>query len=110
MNQNDIEQAKDRDLAGSIHAIRRAAKRARQVAAQTGTALIMYASSHDGNLPSSLSMLYPREIPGPTTFWNPGDANPWPLTIDNDVPNQPNSAQISFEYLGAGRNIERSAP
>jgi hypothetical protein len=41
MNQNAIEQAKDRDMAGSIHAIRRAAKRARQVAAQTGTALVV---------------------------------------------------------------------
>ena len=41
MNWNDIEQAKDRDLAGSIHALRRAAKRARQIAAQTGTALIV---------------------------------------------------------------------
>jgi hypothetical protein len=41
MNRNEIEKAKDRDLAGSIHAIRRAAKRARQVAAQTGTALIV---------------------------------------------------------------------
>lgn len=41
MNQNAIEQAKDRDMAGSINAIRRAAKRARQVAAQTGTALVI---------------------------------------------------------------------
>ena len=41
MNKKAIEQAKDRDLAGSIDAIRRAAKRARQVAAQTGTALIV---------------------------------------------------------------------
>ncbi len=41
MNQNAIEQAKDSDMAGSIHAIRRAAKRARQVAAQTGTALVV---------------------------------------------------------------------
>lgn len=41
MNQNSIEQAKDRDMAGSIHAIRRAAERARQVAAQTGTALVV---------------------------------------------------------------------
>ncbi len=41
MNQKAIEQAKDRDLAGSINAIRRAAKRARQVAAQTGTALVV---------------------------------------------------------------------
>lgn len=42
MSQNDIEQAKDRDLAGSLQALRRAAKRARQIAAQTGTALIVW--------------------------------------------------------------------
>ena len=41
MNNKAIEQAKDSDMAGSIHAIRRAAKRARQVAAQTGTALVV---------------------------------------------------------------------
>ncbi len=41
MNQNAIEQAKDRDMASSFVAIRRAAKRARQVAAQTGTALVV---------------------------------------------------------------------
>lgn len=41
MNQKSIENAKDSDLAGSLNAIRRAAKRARQVAAQTGTALIV---------------------------------------------------------------------
>jgi len=41
MNKNAIEQAKDRDMASSIDAIRRAAKRARQVASQTGTALIV---------------------------------------------------------------------
>ena len=42
MNQKDIEQAMDRDLAGSLHALQRAAKRARQIAAQTGTALIAW--------------------------------------------------------------------
>ncbi len=41
MNKNSIEQAQDRDMARSINAIRRAAKRARQIAAQTGTALIV---------------------------------------------------------------------
>ncbi len=42
MNPKDIEQAKDRDLAGSLPALRRAAKRARQIAVQTGTALIVW--------------------------------------------------------------------
>jgi hypothetical protein len=41
MNNNAIELAKDHDMANSLKAIRRAAKRARQVAAQTGTALIV---------------------------------------------------------------------
>jgi len=41
MNQRSIENSKDSDLAGSLNAIRRAAQRARQVAAQTGTALIV---------------------------------------------------------------------
>ncbi|MDD5284637.1 MAG: hypothetical protein PHD54_02160 [Desulfuromonadaceae bacterium] len=41
MNKNSIEQAKDPDMASSINAIRRAAKSARRVAAQTGTALIV---------------------------------------------------------------------
>lgn len=42
MNKKSIEQSPDRDMAGSIDAIRRAAKRARQVAAQTGTDLIVW--------------------------------------------------------------------
>lgn len=41
MNKTPIEQATDRDIANSIYAMRRAAKRARQIAAQTGTALIV---------------------------------------------------------------------
>ena len=41
MNPKTIEQANDRDIASSYTAIRRAAKRARQVAAQTGTALVV---------------------------------------------------------------------
>lgn len=41
MNQKNIELAKDRDLAGSLVAIRRAAKRAVQVAASTNTDLVV---------------------------------------------------------------------
>lgn len=41
MNQKAIEQAKDPDMASSFNAIRRAAKRARQIAAQTGTVLVV---------------------------------------------------------------------
>lgn len=41
MNQKGIEQANDKDIASSLNALRRAAKRARQVAAQTGTFLVV---------------------------------------------------------------------
>lgn len=47
MNSRSIEQAKDKDMASSINAIRRAAKRAGQVAAQTGTSLIVW---HNGQI------------------------------------------------------------
>jgi len=42
VNRNSIENFKDNDLPGSLNALRRAANRARQVAAQTGTALIVW--------------------------------------------------------------------
>jgi hypothetical protein len=42
MNNSPIEQANDIDLVGSVGAMRRAAIRARQIAAQTGTALIVW--------------------------------------------------------------------
>lgn len=41
MDPQTIEHSKDSDMAGSIHALRRAAKRARRVAAQTGTYLVV---------------------------------------------------------------------
>ncbi|HBG06244.1 MAG TPA: hypothetical protein DDY22_11940 [Geobacter sp.] len=59
MNQKAIEQAKDPDMASSFTAIRRAAKRARQIAAQTGTVLVVRhgeqverITKKDQNLPS----------------------------------------------------------
>jgi hypothetical protein len=41
MNQKGIEQANDKDLASSLNAMRRAVKRAREVARQTGTFLVV---------------------------------------------------------------------
>lgn len=41
MNAKRIEDAKDQDLAQSFQAMRRAAQRARELAAQTGTDLIV---------------------------------------------------------------------
>ncbi|MDG4551103.1 MAG: hypothetical protein P9F19_16890 [Candidatus Contendobacter sp.] len=41
MNTKPIEQARDADLRGSQAALLRAAQRARQIAAQTGTAIVV---------------------------------------------------------------------
>lgn len=41
MNQKPITEAEDKDIAGSFEALRRAARRAREIAAQTGTAIIV---------------------------------------------------------------------
>ena len=68
---------------------------------QIGAALLTYAADNLGHFPPKLSMLYPARISDPTVFWNPGDKNPCPTTINNDLPNAANSAQVSFRYLGA---------
>lgn len=41
MNTRPLEEARDPDLRGSLPALRRAAKRAREIAAQTGTAVVV---------------------------------------------------------------------
>ncbi|MFO1430790.1 MAG: hypothetical protein U1F76_11715 [Candidatus Competibacteraceae bacterium] len=41
MNQRPITEAEDKDIVGSFEALRRAARRAREIAAQTGTAIIV---------------------------------------------------------------------
>jgi hypothetical protein len=51
-------------------------------------------------------MLFPHYVPRPSSFWNPGDSDPVPLTITDDVPDGPKSAQISFEFLAAGQRID----
>lgn len=45
MNKQPIETARDSDLRLSLQALQRAAQRARELAAQTGTSLVV---SHDG--------------------------------------------------------------
>jgi hypothetical protein len=76
-----------------------------------GNALQQYAYWYlDEKLPPKLSMLYPNFIGRPTTFWHPNDADTWPLTISNDELNQPNSAQISFEFVTPGANLNTLDP
>ncbi len=69
------------------------------------SALCTYAAENQDYLPPRLSMLYPAYVSDPAVFWNPGDTDPCPTTIDNDEPNQPNSAQVSFLFLGAGKRL-----
>ena len=47
MNKRPIEQARDHDLRQSGQALRRAAQRARELAAQTGTVIVV---SHNGTV------------------------------------------------------------
>ncbi len=69
---------------------------------EIGNALATYCTANNNRLPLRLSALYPQYIQRPTDFWHPGDANEYPLTIDNDGLNTENSAQISFEFLKPG--------
>jgi hypothetical protein len=74
--------------------------------------IFLYAYEHDDQLPGDLLELWQHGFyfGSPRTFWNPGDSDPLPTTIDNSVSNAPNSTQISFEYRGAGLNWSEIPP
>lgn len=74
---------------------RAAVARAHMQAILQGIAI--YANDNNDALPPHLWQLYPHYVTDPLAFWHPGDNDPPPTTIDNDVPNAPNSALISFE-------------
>lgn len=61
--------------------------------------LEIFANKHGGEYPDDLSELYPAYVSDPLCFWHPGDSDPPPTTIDNSVPNAPNSARISFDWF-----------
>jgi hypothetical protein len=44
------------------------------------------------------------------SFWNPGDSDPLPPAITNSVPNDPQSALVSFDYLTPGENFWTMPP
>lgn len=70
---------------------------ARQNMQRIVQAIWVYMNDHADEPPPSLSALYPDPIADPRVFWHPGDSDPAPTTIDNDLPNAPNSARISYE-------------
>lgn len=63
-----------------------------------GEAVYFYAADNDMHFPEKLSSLYPSYIPKPVIFWCPSDKNPKPSRIDNDIPDNKNSALISYQY------------
>ena len=73
------------------------------------TAAIIYMYEHDA-LPPDLRTLYTDGYASPCTFYNPGDTDPAPTTIDNEIPNAPNSAQISFAFPAAGMSEYQILP
>jgi hypothetical protein len=60
----------------------------------------IYANDNSERFPPLPSNLFPLLINDPLAFWHPGDSDPAPTTIDNDVPNAHNSSNISFEWVG----------
>lgn len=67
-------------------------------------AALIYSFDHQDKLPPTAMTLYTTGfITDPNGFYNPGDVDPLPSTIDNDVPNALNSARISFDFPGAGQ-------
>ena len=64
MNKRPIEMAHDADLRLSLHAMQRAAQRARALAAQTGTAIVV---SHRG----VIEQIHPKEEPAAQNVQEP---------------------------------------
>jgi hypothetical protein len=69
--------------------------------------LMSYSSDNSGWWPdrmlSYLPYVGPPCVPA-RVFWHPGDDQPMPTQITSDVPDAPESAQVSFTYLLAGLN------
>lgn len=56
-------------------------------------------------------LLFSQYVPDPMTFWHPGDSDAPPVTINNSVPNAPDSAAISFNWMfPTGRNYFGDTP
>ncbi|HUW82109.1 MAG TPA: hypothetical protein VMZ31_04835 [Phycisphaerae bacterium] len=71
---------------------------------QLSIALETYRNEHFENSPSSPADLWPEYVRDPLIFWHPGDSDPPPtMTIDNAIPNAPNSAAISFDWVNFGQ-------
>lgn len=63
MNTNDIAQAKNPDLRGSLPALRRAAEQARKIALQTGTKLVIVKDGKTVRVPAGAPAAQPPTTP-----------------------------------------------
>ncbi len=72
---------------------------------ELSSAALNFAANQDDFLPETASLLFTDGwVDDAWLFHNPGDADPVPTTISNDVPNAKDSALISFDFPGAGRH------
>ena len=65
---------------------------------ELATGFWLYENQYGVGSLSDPVLLYRDYVWDPLTFWHPGDSDPAPTTIDNSLPNAPNSAAISFEW------------
>lgn len=76
---------------------------ARQHLQRFATAFAIYANDNNDRLPNDLLVLWQqRRFRSPRTFWNPGDVDPLPASIDSSEPDGLRSTQVSFAYLTPG--------
>jgi hypothetical protein len=76
-----------------------------------GHAFFIYANENSDWFPNDPIRLFEyRYFCSPSIFWNPGDSDPEPTQITNSVPNAPDSAQISFDFLTTGHKWDDFGP
>lgn len=66
---------------------------------QLGQALAIYLNDNGERLDDPVRLWEGGDVEDPEVFWNPGDSDPAPGSIETSVPNVPNSARISFEFV-----------
>lgn len=73
--------------------------------AELGNALRV-AGEDLGSYPANFSDLYVLDyVSNPCLFYNPGDSDAPPSTINNNIPNSADSAQVSFTYAAGGLSV-----
>ena len=66
---------------------------------QLGQAVAIYLNENRERLDDPLRLWEWGYIADPEVFWNPGDSDPTPDSIETSIPNDPNSARISYEFV-----------